>query len=80
MTDLSDVSTDHRIHEPLHSFGNAPVKVNPPPPPPTRAIAGNCGDLNLFSLDFDPPVGGKSAQIHDLRLQDQGVSGDFTIR
>ena len=56
---------------------NAPAKVNPLPP--TRAIAEDCGDL--FSLDFDPPAGGKSAQIiHDLGLGDQGVSGDITIR
>ena len=54
-------------------------KIPPPPPPPqTRAIAGNCENLNLFSLDFDLLAGRECAKIRDLRLRDRGVSGDFT--
>ena len=75
---LSD--SDINLDTAMFSEGYAPVKVNPRPPPPTRAMSGNCGDLNLFSIDFDPPAGGKSAQIHDLRLRDRRVSGHFTIR
>ena len=52
---------------------HAPVKETPLPNPAYG------GELREHKLDFDPPAGGKSAQIHDLRRRDRGVSGDFTI-